>query len=396
MADLLQKMNARLVRPRLVRQRMQLLLRAALPICCVVLLLPSPRAWSQADGLEVHRGVEFVGGATGVNDRGLSWAGQKSTADDELDELVLRNDEDEDVTGFQIGWVFYIPEGCGVTEDGVPRREVHLAPFREETVRSGQLIKTGPYHLSPEAIRNFARHAHSPAVIVQVTVIRVRFTNNSESLMATEGQGPFAKEKTTYPCEAYQKSAEAEKALKTFSGSEFRFQYASLLIPCEQGSPADGHSWLQDSCGGFISVCGEPNGGRKDTIACLAYPKAKFADTPTFEAAAFAAATVQASNERDCIGHLPGWENPSKPAEDVTIHGVKFHGFEFGEAGMSQSGGGKAYLTWHNGKCYQLAISMAFASSGAFDPGVQELGPEDLAEIRKRLEGIRDSFEFVK
>jgi hypothetical protein len=58
--------------------------------------------------------------------------------------------------------------------------------------------------------------------------------------------------------------------------------------------------------------------------------------------------------------------------------------------------GGRAYSTWHNGKCYRLSISEAMVSSGAFDPGVQELSPEDLVEIHKRLEAVRDSFEFMK
>ncbi|HTS37829.1 MAG TPA: hypothetical protein VMH04_19295 [Candidatus Solibacter sp.] len=368
----------------------------AFSIGWLTLLFSSP-ASSQADWPEVHHGVKFVnGGDEGLIHGRLTWAGQKSTADDELDEVMLKNDFDEDVTGFQVGWVLYIPDGCGVTEDGVPRREVHLAAYREGTVAAGQTVKTGPYHLSPESIRNFARHAHSPAVVVQAAVVRLRFANGGESVSDTEGQGPFMKKAASYPCEAYQKSADAENALKTFFGSEFRLQYASLLIPCERKVQGDSDYWAQASCNGYGGVCDEPSSGMDETIACFAYPKTKFADTPTFQAAAFAVATVQASNEKGCISHLPGWENVSKPVEDVTIHGVKFHGFEFGEGGMSQSVGGRAYSTWHNGKCYRLSISEAMVSSGAFDPGVQELSPEDLVEIHKRLEAVRDSFEFMK
>ena len=89
-------------------------------------------------------------------------------------------------------------------------------------------MTVGPYHLSSESIRNFARHAHSPAVVAQAGVVRVRVEETGETIYPLEERMMFT-EPSTPPCKAYQKSAEAEDALKTFMNNEFTFQYASLL-----------------------------------------------------------------------------------------------------------------------------------------------------------------------
>jgi hypothetical protein len=293
-----------------------------------------------------------------------------------------------------------IPEGCGVREEGVPRSEVHLSLFYEQTILPGQTMTVGPYHLSSESIRNFARHAHSPAVVAQAGVVRVRVEGIGETIYPLEERMMFT-EPSTPPCETYQKSAEAEDALKTFLNNEFTFQYASLLASCQKKEfeTGDGYSWEPNSCNAYFPVCDDQGSQGGTTLACIAYPKEKFQDAPTFEAAAFSVASVEGTHsEKDCLGGSPDWAvDPRQIGGNVTINGAKFKAFEVGDAGMSQSLGGQVYRTFHTGRCLQLAIRWAMASEGAFDEdSINKFTKEDADEVRSRLEQARDSFRFVK
>jgi len=185
--------------------------------------------------------------------------------------------------------------------------------------------------------------------------------------------------------------------LKTFRNGEIQFQYASLLVNCEKKAEGDGYIWVQDSCKAYFPVCDIPATEKEDTIACIAYPRAKFADAPTFEAAAFGVFVTPAASEKECTGELLGWEDVSKPTgKSLTIHGVQFKEIEFAEAGMSQGSGGEAYLTFHNGKCYGLTVTSAWANPGAFDEGINEFSKEDGAEVERRLNAVLESFQFVR
>jgi hypothetical protein len=203
------------------------------------------------------------------------------------------------------------------------------------------------------------------------------------------------------PCETYQKSAEAEDALKTFLNHEFTFQYASLLASCQKKEfeTGDGYSWEPNSCDAYFPVCDDQGSQGGTTLACIAYPKEKFQDAPTFEAAAFSVASVEGTHsEKDCLGGSPDWAvDPRQIGGTVTINGAKFKAFEVGDAGMSQSLGGHVYRTFHAGKCLQLAIRWAMASEGAFDEdSINKFTKEDADKVRSRLEQARDSFQFVK
>jgi hypothetical protein len=369
--------------------------RIPLTLLCIVSCSTGSLAQQQAN-VEIQPKVVFVT----MLDKNLQWAGQESTTEDELAEITLRNVGQESITGFQLGWVLFIPEGCGVREVGVPRSEVHMAPYREGTILPGQSVVIGAYHLSSKSIIDFARHAHSPAVVVQAGIVRVRVAGRGESIYPLEERMRFADEAAAYPCEAYQKAAEAENALKTFSGAEFSFQYASLLIPCEkkEQQTGDGYYWMQSSCSAYFPVCDDDASPGSDTIVCIAYPREKFADAPTFEAAAFSVAAISGvRSEKECQSGSPDWPADWKNSNEITtINQIRFKVFEVGEAGMSQGVGGQVYRTFHENKCYQLSIRMANANGASFDGDIVEFTKEDFNEVRKRLEQARDSFRFVK
>jgi hypothetical protein len=190
-------------------------------------------------------------------------------------------------------------------------------------------------------------------------------------------------------------------SLKTFTAPDgaFSLRYSSQLIQCQQKQQGtgDGYFWIpSENCAAYHPVCDGETGEDYTAIACFAYPRNKFTNTDAFEAATFSVEIIDhVANEKDCLAGPPdGSFQPSDRA--VTIHGVRFTVFEFGDAGMNQSVGGKMYRTFHQGKCYQLGVNVATASAQTFDPPARELTKEDWHEVQGRLEQVRDSFQFLK
>jgi hypothetical protein len=188
--------------------------------------------------------------------------------------------------------------------------------------------------------------------------------------------------------------------LETFTAPDgtFSFRYPRLLIHCQQKAQGtgEGYYWVPaESCAAYHPVCDGEAAEESTAIACFAYPRNKFTNTGAFEAATFSVEIVnQAVTEKDCL---------SRPADQIfiprphlTIHGVSFAVFEFGEGGMNQSVGGHMYRTFHRGTCYQIGINVATASAQVFDPPERELTKADWAEVNGRLEQARDSFRFLK
>lgn len=145
----------------------------------------------------------------------LKWVSQTFTEEDQLKEVVLRNVSKQTIIGFQLGWAVLIPEGCGVKEAGIPRAETHVAPYESRRVSPGETVAVGPYHLSGESISALARHAHSPAVVAQIGLYRVRYSVGGETISAFEQLGAFAPETSTYPCQ--NNETRQATALKTFT-----------------------------------------------------------------------------------------------------------------------------------------------------------------------------------
>ncbi len=143
----------------------------------------------------------------------LRLIGQTFTEDDQLQEVVLRNDSDATVTSFQLAWILYIPDGCGITKPGITRREIHLGPSEERRLKPGQTAMVGPYHLDSDSIAAFARNAQSPAVFVQVALnAEKRETSGAFGGRAGIGYGHgllssekrlifFGHEDSAYPCQ---------------------------------------------------------------------------------------------------------------------------------------------------------------------------------------------------
>ncbi len=106
----------------------------------------------------------------------------------------------------------------------------------------------------------------------------------------------------------------AQTKLQTFTSpdSMFQFKHSNLLVRCTEQRHEEGSAgwWVPaDSCEAFTPVCDDPGRqGNNSTLVCFAYPKTKFKDYPTFEAATFSVADIKSAiTEKKCLGGEPDW-----------------------------------------------------------------------------------------
>lgn len=195
-----------------------------------------------------------------------------------------------------------------------------------------------------------------------------------------------------------QKKTSTSLKVYTSPDAAFRFTYPSLLINCEKRQQGDGYIWVQSECSAYFPACDETlslEQSNKKAIVCLAYPRNKHTDSPTFEAATFAVAQIDgARDSKSCIS--PKLDQIDRKKPGTKIGGVEFTAFETGEGGMNQGVTAEIYRAFHANKCYELAIAIVTANSGAFDPPPRELTKADWDEVNHRLDQARDSFHFLK
>jgi hypothetical protein len=177
----------------------------------------------------------------------------------------------------------------------------------------------------------------------------------------------------------------------------FSFQYSNQLIRCEK-SPRGEWIWNPpQNCSAYIPTCDELIGTqqRQTSIACFAYPRNRFTNTPAFEAATFSVEIVDHNATRkSCLT-----EHAEADEERVgtnTINGISFTVFEIRTGAMNQFFDGRAYRTFHKAKCYQLGINVATANATVYEPPVRTLTDADWHEVNGTLEEALKSFRFLK
>lgn len=190
---------------------------------------------------------------------------------------------------------------------------------------------------------------------------------------------------------AYSQAQKAAESLKTFTAPDgtFSFRHSGELTDClskpGQNPPKN--------CVAYFPMCSSDAQGIT-VIACLAYPRNKYTNTEEFEAATFSVGIAKAETEKECIE--PSGDGHQRQQTAVSAHGVTFRASEGGEGHMSQSHSWRVYNTFHNGKCYHLAVEWAMANPGVFDPPAKEITKEGWADIDRQLEEPRKSFRFLK
>lgn len=190
----------------------------------------------------------------------------------------------------------------------------------------------------------------------------------------------------------------------TFTSADgvFQFKYSSLLVHCTEETHEEGNAgtWVPaDSCESFTPVCDDPGRqGNSSTLVCFAYPKARFKDYPTFEAATFSVAHVKnATTEKMCLDGEPDWViDPRKSGKALDINHERFKLFQTDGVATGHSLDGHVYRNFHRNKCYEVSIRIASTGSWVFGVPVKEFTRKDWRELNARLEQALESFRFLK
>ena len=117
-----------------------------------------------------------------------------------------------------------------------------------------------------------------------------------------------------------------------------------------------------------------------EPVVCVAYPNKRYEGT-SFTGAAFSVSEVpDAPSKSACFEDRTGdqkthWEN---------IGGVQFKASLNGDAGTSHGSVHSVYLTFHNGRCYDLEIRMSYLTSTCCD--AKEYKKMELKAMRKSTE----------
>jgi hypothetical protein len=179
-------------------------------------------------------------------------------------------------------------------------------------------------------------------------------------------------------------------SLKTFTAPDgtFQFAYSDILTLCrlQPQRSGDGYYWAQPECSAYIPLC-EAVPDRP--IACIAYPHNQYTESDTFDGATFSVEETD-ENERDCLNLS------DTNAKEIVIRGVKFRAFESADVAMNRARDARGYVTFHHAKCYSMAITVVTTNAQVFDPPAKELTRKQWAEVNRRLEQARDSFQFLK
>lgn len=194
------------------------------------------------------------------------------------------------------------------------------------------------------------------------------------------------------PCVLVAQSHHPQSAKTTYVSPEgtFRFDYPKSLVQCRR-SPDQSNWWIPaESCESFIPICFSASGDSESTVACVAYPANDMKGT-NFEGAAFSVSELKSSNtEHKC--RSVGEDSRTAPITTQAINGVKFTVTETVGVATGHGENGLIYTNFHQGKCYELDITIASASAGYSD---QPLKPFDFENVRGTLKMVLDSFKFL-
>jgi len=196
----------------------------------------------------------------------------------------------------------------------------------------------------------------------------------------------------------------AQSDTKTFTAPDgsFSFRYWTGLVQCKP--PKDGGEVWEphDVCSAYNPVCdqeivgsaGDSPWNELHAVACFAYPKNEFTNTPVFEAATFSVEVLGINKTvKSCLTpDNAGLQHTGT----TTINGIVFTTFDFYSTGMNQGIAGTVYRSFHKGKCYQLGTNQATANKEIFDPSVRDFTDRDSDQVGTKLDQPLKSFRFLK
>jgi hypothetical protein len=170
----------------------------------------------------------------------------------------------------------------------------------------------------------------------------------------------------------------------------FAFEYPKSLIKCER-DPKHTDWWIPErSCEAYTPVCAYASLTKDATVVCIAYPAETLIGT-NFEAAAFTVNKLDEATAEEC---LQVTEPHPATSHKEKVNGVTFDVFDVGGVAAGNLLDADAYRNFHQNRCYELDLRIAFVSIGAFDPGtVKEF---DGGAVHRSLKSVLDTFKFLK
>ena len=170
----------------------------------------------------------------------------------------------------------------------------------------------------------------------------------------------------------------------------FAFEYPNSLIKCER-DPKQSDWWIPArSCEAVIPVCSYASLTKDATVACIAYPGETLIGT-NFEAAAFTVNKLDEATAEECLQISE--PHPATSGKEK-VNGVTFDVFYVGGVAAGSLLDADAYRNFHQNRCYELDLRIAFVSMGALDPGtVKEFDGE---AVHRSLKSVLNTFRFLK
>lgn len=170
----------------------------------------------------------------------------------------------------------------------------------------------------------------------------------------------------------------------------FAFTYPNSLIKCER-EPKQWNWWVPErSCVAYTPVCAAATLDEDATVACIAYPAETLSGT-NFEGAAFSVSQLHATTASDCLRVT---EPHPATSHKEKINGETFDVFDVGGVAAGNLLAADAYRNFHQNRCYELDVRVAFVNIGNFDPGtVKEF---DYEAVHRSLKSVLDTFKFLK
>lgn len=177
-----------------------------------------------------------------------------------------------------------------------------------------------------------------------------------------------------------------------FTGPDgaFAFTYPTSLIKCER-EPKQWNWWVPErSCVAYTPVCAAASLDEDATVACIAYPAETLSGT-NFEGAAFSVSQLHATPASECLQIT---EPHLATSHKENINGVTFDVFDVSGVAAGNLLAAHAYRSFHQSKCYELGVRVAFANIGNFDPKtVKEF---DGKAVNRALQSVLNTFKFLK
>jgi len=186
-----------------------------------------------------------------------------------------------------------------------------------------------------------------------------------------------------------------QTSMSTFTSPDgtFRFDYSRALVAC-RWHPNQTDRWLpSDSCNAYTPVCANFSCDSAETVACIAYPASEMKGT-NFQAAAFTVNELRkAATEAEC----PNVQEPPPQvgkAQIQMLNGAAFTVVETDGAATGNLIDGYVYRTFHQNKCYELDIRIAYSNPANAEPRMMK--SFDAAAVRDRLKQVLKTFRFFE